>query len=94
MKDHICTGFLSNYYKRFLKRYLPQIPINVLYHPTEIPDLKFNFDKFFKNKNKSVVNIGWWLRKLNSIPGIKPGTCYVAVDWDKVATPEPRIVHS
>ena len=64
-----CKGLyvLSNYYKRFLKRYLPQIPINVLYHPTEIPDLKFNFDKFYKNKNKSVVNIGWWLRKLNSI---------------------------
>ena len=64
-----CKGLyvLSNYYKRFLKRYLPQIPINVLYHPTEIPNLKFNFDKFYKNKNKSVVNIGWWLRKLNSI---------------------------
>ena len=64
-----CKGLyvLSNYYKKFLKHYLPHIPINVLYHPTEIPDLKFNFDKFYKNKNKSVVNIGWWLRKLNSI---------------------------
>ena len=64
-----CKGLyvLSNYYKRFLKHYLPQIPINVLYHPTEIPDLKFNFNNFYKNKNKRVVNIGWWLRKLNSI---------------------------
>jgi len=64
-----CKGLyvLSNYYKRFLKHYLPQIPINVLYHPTEIPDLKFNFNNFYKNKNKKVVNIGWWLRKLNSI---------------------------
>ena len=64
-----CKGLyvLSNYYKKFLKHYLHHIPVNVLYHPTEIPDLKFNFDKFYKNKNKSVVNIGWWLRKLNSI---------------------------
>lgn len=64
-----CKGLyvLSDYYKRFLKYYIPHIPINVLYHPTEIPKLKFNFDNFYKNKNKSVVNIGWWLRRLNSI---------------------------
>lgn len=64
-----CKGLyvLSEYYKKFLKHYIPNIPINVLYHPTEIPDLKFNFDNFYKNKNKSLINIGWWLRKLNSI---------------------------
>ena len=64
-----CKGLyvLSEYYKKFLKYYIPQIPINVLYHPTEIPDLKFNFEHFYKNQKKSVVNIGWWLRRLNSI---------------------------
>jgi glycosyltransferase involved in cell wall biosynthesis len=63
-----CKGLyvLSNYHARFLKTIIPQIPINVLYHPTEIPENKFNFEKFVKNKNKSLVNIGWWLRKLNS----------------------------
>ena len=64
-----CKGLyvLSEYYKRFLKHYIPNIPINVLYHPTEIPDLKFNFNNFINNDNKCIVNIGWWLRKLNSI---------------------------
>jgi hypothetical protein len=64
-----CKGLyvLSEYYKKILKHYIPQIPVNVLYHPTEIPELKFNFDKFYKNQNKSVVSIGWWLRRLNSI---------------------------
>ena len=63
-----CKGLyvLSNYHAKFLKTIIPQIPINVLYHPTEIPENKFDFNKFIKNKNKSLVNIGWWLRKLNS----------------------------
>lgn len=63
-----CKGLyvLSNYHAKFLKSIIPNIPINVLYHPTEIPDIKFNFENFVKNKDKSLVNIGWWLRKLNS----------------------------
>ena len=63
-----CKGLyvLSNYHAKFLRTMVPQIPVNVLYHPTEVPDNKFDFNKFLNNKNKSLVNIGWWLRKLNS----------------------------
>jgi hypothetical protein len=63
-----CKGLyvLSKYHANFLKVIISHIPINVLYHPTEIPDNKFNFENFIKNNDKSVVNIGWWLRKLNS----------------------------
>lgn len=63
-----CKGLyvLSQYHKKYLEVMVPQVPIDVLYHPTEIPDSKFNFEKFVKNKNKSIINIGWWLRKLNS----------------------------
>jgi hypothetical protein len=43
------------------------VPVEVLFHPTEIPDVKFNFDEFVRNNNKKVVNIGWWCRKLSSI---------------------------
>jgi hypothetical protein len=38
-----------------------------LYHPTQIPDIKFSIDKFKKNNNKKIIQIGWWLRKLHSI---------------------------
>jgi hypothetical protein len=63
-----CKGLyvLSEYHARFLRTVIPNTPVNVLYHPTEIPDNKFSFENFVKNKDKSVVNIGWWLRKLNS----------------------------
>ena len=64
-----CKGIyvLSKYHADFLKCFIKTIPIEILYHPTEIPDLKFNFDEFVKNNNKKVVNIGWWCRKLSSI---------------------------
>jgi len=65
----MCQGIyvLSDYYKRFLSNYITDVPINVLYHPTEIPNDKFNIENFKNNKRKKLINIGWWLRKLNSI---------------------------
>jgi len=48
-------------------RELTDVPVSVLYHPTEIPDMIFSYKAFLDNKNKKVVNIGYWLRKLNSI---------------------------
>jgi GR25 family glycosyltransferase involved in LPS biosynthesis len=64
-----CKGIyvLSKYHADFLKCYLKTIPVEVLYHPTEIPELKFNFNAFINNNNKKIVNIGWWCRKLSSI---------------------------
>jgi GR25 family glycosyltransferase involved in LPS biosynthesis len=65
----MCKGLytLSKYHADFLKCFLKNVPIETFYHPTEIPDLKFSFDKFVDNNDKKVVNIGWWLRKLTSI---------------------------
>lgn len=41
--------------------------VSSLIHPTEIPEIQFNFDRFIENNNKKIVQIGWWLRKLTSI---------------------------
>lgn len=64
-----CKGIyvLSDYHGDFLKCFLKTVPIETLYLPTEIPALKFSFSEFIANKNKKVVNIGWWSRKLSSI---------------------------
>lgn len=63
-----CKGIfvLSQYHANYLKLCIPEIPINVLYHPTEIPKKLFSYKKFINNSNKCIFNIGWWLRKLNS----------------------------
>jgi hypothetical protein len=63
-----CKGLftLSKYHKKHLKKQV-SCPINVLFHPTETPELKFTFDAFKKNLDKKIVQIGWWLRKAESI---------------------------
>ena len=57
------TNFLENH--PIIKKF--NIPIKTLYHPTETPDVKFNYNKFLANTDKKVLQIGWWLRKLHAI---------------------------
>lgn len=68
-----CKGIftLSNYLATYLKNELPGVKVNVLYLPTEIPELKFSYEKFYENNDKKLINIGWWLRRLNYFYKIK-----------------------
>ena len=68
-----CKGIyvLSQYHANYLKHFIPEIPINVLYHPTEVPSKRFTYENFVNNGNKRVIMIGWWLRKLNSFFTLK-----------------------
>jgi hypothetical protein len=63
-----CRGLftLSNYHRKNLEKKL-SIPMENLIFPTEIPDVKWNWDKFQANKEKKVIQVGWWLRKLHTI---------------------------
>jgi hypothetical protein len=63
-----CLGIfaLSEYHAEWLRKTLNK-PVSVLFHPSEIPQNTFSFTKFLNNDSKKIVNIGYWLRKLNSI---------------------------
>ncbi len=63
-----CIGLftLSEYQARWLREQTG-LPVSALTHPTEIPDLRFDMRRFRDNPHKQIVQIGWWLRKLNAI---------------------------
>lgn len=63
-----CLGLFtfSQYHAEWLREQTGK-PVNYLVHPTEIPDVQFDFNKFRKNPNKKIIQIGWWLRKLHAI---------------------------
>lgn len=63
-----CIGLfcLSDYLAQWLRKQSGK-PVSNLIHPAEIPKQQFDFDKFKENENKKIIQIGWWLRKLNAI---------------------------
>ncbi|MDZ8188158.1 MAG: tetratricopeptide repeat protein [Nostoc sp. ChiSLP02] len=63
-----CIGLFafSEYHAQWLREQTGKI-VSTLIHPTEIPEIQFNFHKFLENPEKKVVQIGWWLRKLSAI---------------------------
>ncbi len=65
-----CKGLfvLSNYLKKYLdSHFRSKIPIYLLTHPTEIPNLKFTLQAFESNQLKQIVQIGGWLRNSYAI---------------------------
>jgi hypothetical protein len=73
-----CLGIytLSDYLKQYMINSLEgnpfgNIPINVLMHPTETNVPKFSFDAFLNNENKSIIQIGFWIRHCSFIQKIK-----------------------
>ena len=63
-----CTGLFtfSEYHAQWLRQETG-LPVSCLIHPTEIPDLQFDFERFIKNPYKKIIQVGWWLRKIQSI---------------------------
>jgi len=63
-----CIGLfcMSDYLADWIRRRTGK-PVSRLIHPTEIPELQFDFDKFKDNGKKKIIQIGWWLRKLGAI---------------------------
>jgi predicted O-methyltransferase YrrM len=57
---------LSHHLGQYLLRHL-RVPIVVLKHPTETPELKFTWQAFCDNQYKRAVQIGWYLRNTHAI---------------------------
>ncbi len=71
---HTCQGIivLSQYMANWVRIHVPAyIPVSVLYHPTEKPTILFNYDEFVANQDKSIIQIGYWLRSLYSIGSLQ-----------------------
>ncbi len=64
-----CRGLftLSEHHRRALQARFPGIPVDSLLHPTEDPGLKWSWEGFSANPRKSVIQVGFWLRKLWAI---------------------------
>ena len=63
-----CKGLftLSSPLSRWLASKL-DVPISAVLHPTENVTQKFNPEAYFANEKKTVIQLGWWLRKLHAI---------------------------
>lgn len=74
-----CRGLytMSAYHKKILEKRF-DFPVNNLIHPTEFPECKWSWKRFQSNREKKIVQIGWWLRKLHSIY-LLPTTRYAKV---------------
>lgn len=67
LKNCIAIFTLSNYLRDYLSSRL-DVPVFSLYHPTELKVIKWNPDLFLKNK--TITQVGYWLRKIHSITKI------------------------
>jgi hypothetical protein len=63
-----CRGLftLSAYHKQHLERRF-SFPVENLLHPVEFPELTWNFERFRANRDRKIVQTGWWLRRVYSI---------------------------
>jgi hypothetical protein len=63
-----CRGLFV--FSRYLGSWLSEridCPVSVLNHPTETPDPKFDWKRYVVNKQKKILQVGYWLRKMHSI---------------------------
>lgn len=72
-----CIITLSEHCKKYIQRFIKNIPIEVLYHPTDFNCPKFTMNKYELNDNKKIVQVGFWMRKVDTIYNIdSPYTKY------------------
>jgi hypothetical protein len=94
-----CRGLftLSAYHRRYLEPLLG-VPINHLLFPTEPSQHMWSWERFEANKEKQIVQVGWWLRKVHAIfqlPTSKMKKTFLKInyfDWDNLIRTEREIL--
>lgn len=61
---------LSEYLSSWVKERI-DVPVVTVKHPTEIPSKKWNIQNLVRRERREIIQIGYWLRKLNSIHKLK-----------------------
>jgi hypothetical protein len=63
-----CLGLftLSRVLKRWLEVRVP-VPVCNLLHPTGQPSVMFSAQRYARNHQKKIIQIGWWLRRVESL---------------------------
>ena len=64
------SQYLCNYITKVLKDNNYDIPVKMLYHPTEFNNIEFDYNLFIQNEEKKIIQIGFWMRKHNTIYNI------------------------
>ena len=66
LSEHLKKYILDN-----LAEYKYNIPIKVLYHPTDFNCKKFSLVDYSNNDNKKIIQLGFWMRNMKTIYCIK-----------------------
>ena len=75
LKQCKCLITLSEYLKDWLQTKV-DVPVISVRHPTEIPNKKWSAESFYTQRPIPIVQLGYWLRKFNSIYKLKCGPLY------------------
>jgi len=67
----VLSDFLKKYLLDCLKIYNISIPIKTIYHPTNFDCKLFDYNCFLNNKDKKLIQLGFWMRNMKTIFEIK-----------------------
>ena len=65
------SKYLKDYIYNILIKHNYNILIKVIYHPTDFNCKLFKYKSFIRNKKKKIIQIGFWMRKSNTIYNIE-----------------------
>lgn len=68
--EKYCLGLfcLSDHHRKYLQT-ITNIPIYTVYHPSNLNNSfkKFDYSKYLKNENKTIIQVGYFMRRIQSI---------------------------